>query len=332
MMVLHEYKYNHTAMLIWFSFFVFIGLLLLLDLGVINRKNHVQSTKEASQWTGFWVSLALLFAGFIYIVYENGWVSNPEQLNGRAAVLKYLSGYLVEQSLSMDNIFVIALIFSYFRIPAAFQHRILFWGIIGALVFRAIMIGVGVLLIEQFSWIMYLFGGLLLFSAYQMWNSSTEGVDLKQNSTLKMVRRFFPVTTQFREDQFFIKKMGMNVATPLFVALIVVETTDVMFAFDSIPAIFAITTDPFLVLTSNIFAILGLRSLYFVLVSALDQFYYIKPALIFILFFIGIKMFLHDVLHIPTIISLVVIVLSLGAGIVASVFFNGKSLKPLNKN
>ncbi|MEM6723828.1 MAG: TerC family protein, partial [Bacteroidota bacterium] len=246
--------------------------------------------------------------------------------SGQEAVLKYLTGYLVEQSLSMDNIFVIAIIFGYFQIPPQFQHRVLFWGILGAVIFRGLMIGVGSVLIHQFSWIIYVFGALLLYSAVKMWRSGDEEIDLKDNPTIKLIRRFFPVTTEIDGHNFFTRQNGARAATPLFVALMVVETTDVMFAFDSIPAIFAITTDPFLVFTSNIFAILGLRSLYFVLASVMDKFKYLKPALIFILFFVGVKMILGHagVIHFPEWSSLAVIVLALSIGIIASILSKPK--------
>ena len=306
-------------MLIWIAFGILILLLLALDLGVLNKDAHVPSTKEALGWTSIWVTLALSFSAFVYFAYENNWIDNINALSGKDAVIKYLTGYLVEQSLSMDNIFVIALIFGYFRIPPKYQHRVLFWGILGAVVFRGLMIGVGAVLIQEFSWIIYAFGILLLWSAWKMLKSGDEPIDLKNNSTIKLVRRFFPVTTHMDGENFFIKRMKIRAATPLFVALMVVETTDVMFAFDSIPAIFAITTDPFIVFTSNIFAILGLRSLYFVLASVMDKFKYLKPALVFILFFVGVKMLLSHHIHLPEWASLAVVILALGIGILASI-------------
>lgn len=311
-------------MFIWIAFGILIIVLLALDLGVLNKTAHVPSTKEALGWTSGWVSLALAFSIFIYFAYENAWVSNVENLTGQLAVIKYLTGYIVEQSLSMDNIFVIAMIFSYFRIPQVYQHRVLFWGILGAVVFRGVMIGVGAALVQQFDWIMYFFGVLLLWSAYKMWKSGEEETDLKDNSTIRLIKKIFPVTTHMDGEKFFIKRLNLRAATPLFVALMVIETTDVMFAFDSIPAIFAITSDPFLVFTSNIFAILGLRSLYFVLASMLDRFHYLKPALIFILFFIGVKMLTLQVVHLPEWISLVVVVVSLTIGVVSSLYSTRK--------
>ena len=304
-----------------------IVFLLALDLGVLNKKAHIPSAKEALAWTTGWVGLALSFAIFIYFAYENAWVANVEQLTGKRAVIKYLTGYVVEQSLSMDNIFVIAMIFSYFQIPQKYQHRVLFWGILGAVVFRGIMIAIGAALVQQFDWIMYVFGILLLFSAYKMWRTGVEETDLKENTTIRLVKKIFPVVTHMDGDKFFIKRMNLRAATPLFVALMVIETTDIMFAFDSIPAIFAITKDPFLVFTSNIFAILGLRSLYFVLASMLDKFHYLKPALIFILFFIGVKMLAMQWIHLPEWLSLAVVVLSLVIGVLASLFIKKEIVK-----
>jgi tellurite resistance protein TerC len=256
-----EYIIKNYCMTIWFGFIGMVIVFLALDLGILNRKPHAISTKEALGWTSLWVSLSLLFSVFVYHAYQNGWVDNPESLAPKAAVLKYLTGYLVEQSLSMDNIFVIAMIFAYFQVPDKYQHRVLFWGIIGALVFRGLMIGIGVVLIRKFAWLTYVFGVFLLYSAYKML-TTTEGIHPEKNPVLVFVRKFYPVTKEFDGEHFFVKRKYLTAATPLFITLLVVETTDVMFAFDSIPAIFAITTDPFIVFTSNIFAILGLRSLY----------------------------------------------------------------------
>ncbi len=302
-------------MTLWILFFILIVFLLALDLGLFNREPHVVSTREALGWTSLWVGLALLFGVFVYFAYDKGW--QPSELSGRAAVLKYLTGYLVEKSLSLDNIFVIAMIFAYFKIPERYQHRVLFWGILGALIFRGLMIGIGVVLIRQFSWIIYVFGALLLYSAYKMLRSG-ESIHPSHNPVLKWVRRFFPVTKDFHGERFFVRRRHILAATPLFVALIVIETTDIMFAIDSIPAIFAITTDPFLVFTSNIFAILGLRSLYFVLSSMLAKFYYLKYSLVGILFFVGIKMMLSHHVEFPEWLSLGIIVLFLGGGIAYS--------------
>lgn len=305
-------------MILWIVFLLIVFALLALDLGVFHKSPHSITTKEAIGWTTLWVSLAFLFSIVVYFAYQNGWVANPENLHGREAVIEYITGYLIEQSLSMDNIFVIAVIFAYFKIPKLYQHRVLFWGILGALVFRGIMIGVGAVLIQRFEWIIYFFGALLLYSAYRMLKSHGEDVHPDQNPVIKIVRRFFPVTENFHEDHFFVKQGNVTAATPLFIALMVVETTDIMFAVDSIPAIFAITRDPFIVFTSNIFAIMGLRSLYFVLAAVLDKFQYLKYSLVFILAFVGVKMLVSDIVHLPAWVSLAVIVLAMAAGIAAS--------------
>lgn len=311
-------------MAIWIGFIALVCVLLALDLGVFNRKVHAIGTKEALWWTAFWITLSLLFSFVIHYLYSNGLVANPDGLASQEAVLKYLTGYLVEKSLSLDNIFVIAMIFTYFRVPNKYQHRVLFWGILGALIFRGAMIFLGVILITKFSWITYVFGAFLLYSAYKMW-SSHESVHPNKNPVIKYVSRLFPVTKEFHGEQFFVRRRHVLAATPLFIALIVVETTDIMFAFDSIPAIFAITTDPFLVFTSNIFAILGLRSLYFVLASVLGKFKYLQHALVFILAYVGVKMLLVHHVQIPEWLSLSVITISLTAGVLVSMYKQPKS-------
>ncbi len=306
-------------MAIWIGFLLLVCLLLALDLGVFNRVPHAISTKEALGWTSFWIALSLLFSFAIYYLYEYELVANSSGLSSRDAVMKYLTGYLVEKSLSLDNIFVIAMIFTYFNVPQKYQHRVLFWGILGALIFRGIMIFLGVILITKFSWLTYVFGVFLLYSAYKMW-SSNDSVHPNQNPIIKYVSRLFPVTKEFHGESFFVRRKHILAATPLFIALLVVETTDIMFAFDSIPAIFAITTDPFIVFTSNIFAILGLRSLYFVLASVLDKFKYLQHALVFILAYVGVKMLLVHHVHIPEWLSLSVIIVSLTAGVLVSMY------------
>lgn len=304
----------------WIGFLILVFILLALDLGVFNRKAHVVSAKEAAGWTTLWVSLSLLFSIFIYFAYERNWLdinSSADPLTGMEAALDYLTGYLVEQSLSMDNIFVIALIFAYFKVPDQYQHRVLFWGILGALFFRGIMIAFGIVLIQQFDWIMYVFGVFLLYSAYKMLTASEE-VHPNKNPTIRLLRRYFPITKSYYGDRFFVKIRQFHAGTPLFVALVMVETTDIMFAVDSIPAIFAITTDPFLVFTSNIFAILGLRSLYFVLANMLNRFIYLKYSLVFILVFVALKMLAHKLIHLPSWLSLVVIFAALATGVIVS--------------
>ncbi|MBX2926571.1 MAG: TerC family protein [Saprospiraceae bacterium] len=310
-------------MAIWIGFIALIFAFLALDLGVFHKKAQAESTSKALLWTGFWISMALLFSVFVYFAYTNGWVANPEGLSGQEAVILYITGFLVEKSLSLDNIFVIALIFTYFMVPKQYQHRVLFWGIVGALFFRGIMIGVGAVLIQRFEWMIYVFGALLMYSAYKMWRSGgDEDINPNKNPLLRLLGRYYPVLKQFKGERFFVRlpTKGRKVwaVTPLFVALIVVETTDIVFAVDSIPAIFAITKDPFIVFTSNIFAILGLRSLYFVLASLLEKFRYLKYSLIFILFFVGVKILLSDVYHLPPLISLGVIFAALTAGVAVS--------------
>lgn len=314
-------------MIIWTGFILLILVLLGIDLGILNKNPHNVSTKEALRWTGLWVSLSLLFSVFIYFAYTNNWLpQGSHALTGKEAVITYLTGYLVEQSLSIDNIFVIAIIFSYFNIPQANQHRVLFWGILGAIIFRGLMIGIGAVLMESFTWIVYIFGIILLYAAYKMLKSGThESIHPENNPTIKLVKRFFPVTTKFHGDHFFIKEGKLWVATPLFIALMVVETTDIMFAFDSIPAIFAITTDPFIVFTSNIFAILGLRSMYFVLAAFIDKFEYLKYSLVAILAFVGIKMLVSHQIHLPDWFSLAFIVFALTVGVVLSMLKENKT-------
>lgn len=324
-------------MAVWIGFLGLIFSFLALDLGIFHKKNQEISTKDALFWTIVWISVALLFGIFIHHAYEEGWVHNPEQLNGREAVLLYVTGYLIEKSLSLDNIFVIALIFSYFQVPGPYQHRVLFWGILGALFFRGLMIGVGAVLIQQFEWMIYVFGALLMYSAHKMWRSDHEEINPNRNPMLRIIGKFYPVLKQFHGDRFFVrlpvKNRKIYAITPLFVALIVVETTDIVFAVDSIPAIFAVTTDPFLVFTSNIFAILGLRSLYFVLAALLEKFRYLKFSLIFILFFVGVKIMLSRVYHLPTVLSLGVIVLALAIGVMVSLYLTAgeKTNKNLNE-
>lgn len=301
--------------LIWPGFLLFVALLLFLDLFVLNKEDHVPSTREAFKWTALWTAVGLGFGGFVYAAYEYDWVEST--LSGQKAMINYLTGYLVELSLSMDNVFVIALIFSYFKVPAKYQHRVLFWGIIGAIVMRLLMIVAGVYLLEQFDWMFYVFGALLLFSAIKMVRQSEE-VHPSENPIIKIVKKAVPVTNDYHGHDFWVRENGKLAATPLFIALVMVETTDVIFAVDSIPAILGITTDTFLVFSSNILAILGLRSLYFVLSSMIDKFAYLKYSLALILVFVGIKMLLHTVWDAPDWISLVVIFGLLATGTAVS--------------
>jgi len=310
-------------LLVWAGFVVLVLVLLTLDLGVLHRKAHIVSMKEALWMSALWVALGLAFSVVVYHGYENQWLglgstidSVDEKVNdGQAATIKYLTGYIVEKSLSVDNIFVIAMVFSFFAVPAIYHHRVLFWGIIGALAMRAVMIVIGATLIAEFHWVLYVFGGFLIITALKMFFLKTENTDPNQNIIIKITRRLFPVTSRYHGEHFFVRagsaasrlsevpdspsgldeavakiKPGTFMLTPLALALVMVETTDLVFAVDSIPAIFAITADPFLVFTSNVFAMLGLRSLYFALAGLITKFKYLKPALAMILLVVGVKM------------------------------------------
>ncbi|MDH3439609.1 MAG: TerC/Alx family metal homeostasis membrane protein [Gammaproteobacteria bacterium] len=307
--------------LIWISFLLLICLVVALDLGVFHRKAHVVSLPEAVGWTAVWVSLALVFNVGVFYLYElnpGGWDMDTEQLSGRDAALQFFTGYVVEKSLSIDNIFVIAMIFAYLRTPLAEQHRVLFWGIMGAIIMRGVMIFGGLVILERFDWVSYLLGGVLIYSAAKVLIIRHDNVDVANSATLRLVRRVFDVTDDYHGSSFFVRKNGVLMATPLFVALILVETADVMFAIDSIPAIFAITHDPFIVFTSNIFALLGLRSMYFVLSGLMEKFRYLKMSLVFLLAYVGVKMLLIHVYPIPNHVSLMIIGGILGVGMLAS--------------
>jgi len=309
---------------LWLAFLVIVIGLLALDLGVLNRKAHVISTPEALGWTAIWVILALVFNVAVYYLYEHHLLGIGaelgHELNGRQAALLFFTGYLVEKSLSLDNIFVIALIFAYFRVPAMYQHRVLFWGILGALVLRGAMILAGAALIRRFDWIIYVFGALLILTAVKMLVARHDNLEPNKNPLVKLARRLYPVSPDFEGSRFFTRLEGRRAVTPLFLVLLVVESSDVLFAVDSIPAIFAVTTDPFIVFTSNVFAILGLRSLYFVLAGIMDKFRYLKMSLVFLLAYIGVKMLLSHHYPIPTFVSLCVICGILAVGILASIY------------
>lgn len=306
-------------MLVWALFIAFILLCLALDLGVFNREAHVIRSKEAGIWTAVWVTIALGFSGVVYWLFSAEMVENPTGLTPDNAVLKYITGYLIELSLSIDNVFVIAVIFSSFSIPAKYQHRVLFWGILGAIIFRALMIVFGVALINKFEWIIYVFGAFLLYTAFKMFKSDDSDFDPKNSAIFKYTEKIFPVTSETDGDNFFTRLNGKNHATPLFLALIVIELTDILFALDSIPAILAITSDPFIVFTSNILAILGLRSMYFLISRMLSKFRFINYSLVVILAFVGLKMIFSHMVEIPEWLSLSVIIFALGCGILASI-------------
>lgn len=314
-------------MWVWIVFIAIVMVFLALDLGVFHKNDHVIKSKEAGIWTAIWVTVALAFSGVIYWLFDSGMVENPTGLNPNNAVLKYVTGYLIELSLSIDNVFVIAVIFSSFKIPALYQHRVLFWGILGAIIFRGLMILFGVALITKFDWIIYVFGVFLLYTAYKMLKSDDSDFDPKNSWIFRQVKKLFPITGNLHGHDFFVRRMGIKAATPLFMALVVIELTDVLFALDSIPAILAITADPFIVFSSNILAILGLRSMYFLVSRMLEKFRYINYSLVVILAFVGLKMLFAHSIELPEWISLAVISVSLLAGIVASLVIPEKKGK-----
>ncbi len=343
---------------IWTTFIVFVLLMLALDLGVFHRKAHVVRIKEAVSWSAVWVAMGLAFAVLVYFAYESKWSGMGTTVDpvdglvndGRTATEKYLTGYIVEKSLSVDNIFVIALIFGFFSVPPLYQHRVLFWGILGALIMRGTMIGLGAKLIAEFHWVLYLFAVFLILTAIKMLFLKTGHTDPNQNVVVRLTRRLFPVTDRFHGEHFIVRagspasresalpgeptmpdkvveeaQPGTLLLTPLALALVMVETTDLIFAVDSIPAIFAITGDPFLVFTSNVFAILGLRSLYFALANMVNKFRYLKAALAVILMVVGIKMLLADWLKLAlgrhfNLYLLAVVFVILATAVVASLF------------
>ena len=301
---------------LWVGFNVFVLAMLALDLGVFHRKAHVVSFREAVAWTIAWVTLAMLFNFGIW------------HFMGPQKALEFTTGYVIEYSLSVDNIFVFAMLFSYFAVPATYQHRVLFWGILGALVMRAIMIVAGTVLITKFAWIIYVFGAFLILTGLKMIFKKEEEMHPERNPVVRWFKRLMPVTSDYRGAKFFVRENGIRMATPLFVVLLLVEVSDVIFAVDSIPAIFAVTKDPFIVYTSNVFAILGLRSLYFALAGVLDKFHYLKIGLGVVLSFVGVKMLLgHTPWKIDTLLSLGVIVLILATSVVWSLL-KPKQIKP----
>lgn len=291
---------------LWVGFIAFVLAMLAIDLGVFNRKTHAISMKEAGIWTAVWISLALVFNVVLYF-----W-------QGAEPALQFLTGYLIEKALSVDNLFVFALIFTLFAVPAQYQHRVLFWGVLGALVMRGVFIAAGAALLHNFAWIIYVFGAFLIYTGIKLATHKDTTIEPDKNPVVRLFRRIFPITERYEGEHFFIRRAGRLMATPLLLVLVMVESTDVVFAVDSIPAIFAVTQDPFLVYTSNVFAILGLRSLYFLLAGALDKFYYLKTALAVILVFVGAKMLIVEFVKIPIALSLGVILGLLVIAIVAS--------------
>lgn len=292
---------------LWIGFNAFVLFMLALDLGVFHRKAHIVSLKESLTWTAVWVVMAMIFNFGIW------------HYMGGDKALEFFTGYVIEKSLSVDNVFVFALLFSYFAVPQLYQHKVLFWGILGALIMRAAMIALGAKLISEFSWIIYIFGAFLILTGIKMIVKREEEIHPEKNPVVRLFKRLMPVTPAFRGDKFFVRENGVRMATPLFVVLLLVEFTDLIFAVDSIPAIFAVTKDPFIVYTSNVFAILGLRSLYFALAGVMDKFHYLKIGLGVVLSFVGVKMLLaHTPWKIDTLISLGVIVAILAVSVIAS--------------
>jgi tellurite resistance protein TerC len=352
---------------VWIAFIAFVLLMLALDLGVFHRKAHVISVKEALVWSAVWLSMGLSFAALVYFAYDGRWFGLGTMVDavdglknsGATATEKYLTGYVVEKSLSVDNIFVIAMIFGFFAVPTLYQHRVLFWGILGALLMRGVMIGVGAKLIAEFHWILYLFAVFLILTAIKMLFLKTEHTDPNRNVVVRLTRRLFPVTARFHGEHFVVRastpasyeseipgaptipdevvdkaRPGTLLLTPLALALVMVETTDLIFAVDSIPAIFAITADPFLVFTSNVFAVLGLRSLYFALAGMVNKFQYLKVSLAVVLLVVGVKMLLAEWLKLAlgkhfNLYLLAVILSILAVGVVASMLTERRRMRRL---
>jgi tellurite resistance protein TerC len=319
---------------IYAGFLAVILALILIDLCVLNRKQQTVTVWKALGWTAVWISLALLFNCFVYLLYSGSLPISPgvkSGLSGMEASMQFFTGYLVEYSLSVDNIFVIALIITTFSVPSEHQHRLLFWGVMSAAVLRGLMIAGGATLMAHFEWTIYLFGALLIFSALKMLTAGEEEFRPEESRLVRLTRRFYPVTTEFAGNQFLVRQDGRWVATPMLLALVMIESTDVIFAVDSIPAVFAITQDPFLVLTSNIFAVLGLRSLYFALAGLMEHFHYLKTSLVVLLLFVGGKMLLSSVIHIPNIVSMLIILGILGLGVAASLLLGRKEAEPADE-
>ncbi|MGI8734887.1 MAG: TerC family protein [Pyrinomonadaceae bacterium] len=300
---------NSTTWL-WIGFSLFIFLMLSLDLGLLNRKAHAIKYREAVTWSAVWVTLAMIFAGLVF------WYQGSER------GFEFLTGYLIELSLSVDNLFVFLLIFSYFKVPAKYQHRVLFWGVMGALIMRLTMIFIGAALINRFHWIIYIFGAFLVYTGIKMFKQEELDLQPEDNPLVKLVTRYIPITRHYEGEHFFTRQNGKRVGTLLLLVLVIVEITDLVFAVDSIPAIFAITTNTFIVYTSNVFAILGLRSMYFLLAGVVEKFQYLKMGLAIVLTFIGMKMLVVAVgIHIPIKASLIFVALVLGGSVAASLLW-----------
>lgn len=299
---------------VWIGFLAFVLLMLALDLGVFHRKSHEVKIKEALIWSFVWISMAMVFNYGIYV------------FMGEIKAMEFLTGYVIEKSLSIDNLFVFIMIFSYFNVDKKYQHKVLFWGILGALIMRSIFIFAGVAIINKFHWIIYIFGAFLIFTGAKMLFQKDEKMDPNKNPLVRLFKRFFPVSDTMHGDRFFVKINAKTVATPLFIVLLLVEFTDLIFAVDSIPAVIAISSDPFIIFTSNVFAILGLRALYFALAGITQYFHYIKYGLSAILVFVGFKMLMVDFYKIPVMISLFTILGILVISVVASLLFPKKEV------
>jgi len=297
---------------LWAGFILFVLIMLALDLGVFHRKAHEVSFKEAFVWSIVWISLALLFNAGLFFTH------------GSERGMEFLTGYLIEKALSVDNIFIILVTFTAFAVPKAHQHRVLFWGILGALVFRAIFIIIGAALVQKFHWVMYIFGVILMVTGYKFLKTDDSTTNPQENTIYRLMKRFIPTTSTYRNGYFWVKENGRYFATPLFLVLLTVELSDILFAVESIPAIFAVTDDPFIVFTSNIFAILGMRSMYFMLAGFMEKFVYLKTGLALILFFVGLKIFLSAFIKVPILLSLGVIGFILTCSVLASWIKNRK--------
>ena len=306
-------------------FFTAVLLMVAVDMFSL-RKNgsHKVGIKEALAWSGLWVAVSCLFAGWLYIELAGNPVYGATV--AKEKVLEFFTGYILEKSLAVDNIFVFLMIFGYFKVAPKYQHRVLLYGVLGALVLRAVMIFIGAALVRQFEWILYLFGAFLLYTGISMMKSEEDEEDLSGNRLLGVVKKIIPVGSEFHGDKFFTTENGKKIATPLFLVLIMIELSDVIFAVDSIPAVFAVTTDPFIVLTSNIFAVLGLRAMYFLLADVAERFVFLKYGLAFVLSFIGLKMLMMHWVHIPISISLSVVFGALGASILTSLIYTKKQV------
>ena len=305
-----------NQILLWVGFNIFVLAMLALDLGIFHRRAHIVGIKEALIWSAIWIILALTFNLGIYF-----W-------RGPETALEFLTGYLIEKSLSVDNLFVFLMIFSYFNVDSLYQHKVLFWGILGALITRAIFIATGITLIQNFHWVIYVFGAFLILTGIRMAIRKEKEIHPERNPLLKLFRRFMPVTEKYEGEKFFLKRGGRYFATPLFIVLLIVETTDIIFAADSIPAILAITLDPFIVYTSNVFAILGLRALYFALAGMMRLFHHLHYGLSAVLIFVGTKMILADIYKIRVSIALSLIAVILLISIIASMIHPQKEKKP----